>query len=146
MCSVYSSQGKTSRSYYFHEDCDVGLVYLCFKLYHTEASAEYLLMKMWHSSGAFWCGPLVVCVRSSHNNRGSYESVYSVELAGSCYGAEQSAAYVFTSRSCKTWKIHSHVNAEVSLWVSHSISYISCYITTFIFTKYLQVLLPTFSL
>ena len=59
--------------------------------------------------------PLLKLSRSSHNNRDSYESVYSVELSGSCYGAEQSAAYVFTSRLCKAWKINSHVNAEVSI-------------------------------
>lgn len=36
ICSIYSLQGKTSRSFYLHEDCDVRLVYLCFRLYHTE--------------------------------------------------------------------------------------------------------------
>jgi hypothetical protein len=118
-------------------------VYMCFKLYHTEHKCWISHSEMWHSSGAFWCGPLVVYVRSSNNNRDSYESVYSVELSGSRYGAEQSAAYVFTSRLCKAWTIHSHVNAEVSVWVSHSFSYVSCYITTFIFTKYLQVALLT---
>lgn len=41
---------------------------------------------------------------------------------------------------------HSHVNAEVSVWVSHSFSYVSCYTTAFIFTRYLQVALLTSSL
>jgi len=43
-----------------------------------------------------WASCSIHYIRSSHNNRDSYEIVYSVELSGSCYGAEQSATYMFS--------------------------------------------------